>query len=517
MSAIHILYFEVCLDRLPDDLVREIFLHHSLRLPASAEVLAAVSKLWRAIAFSIPELWSTIMPDIPNRNPSPPRLERWLERSSDDPLFVIIDATGKNVSTQENEYIRRIILSLTPFVPRWRYLKLVISDAHEEGFHGFPLLANASQLKTIIIDFLSTNESIISSIASATHVKALKLSSLSPVPIGAVMPTFPWKTLSYLNLSANRSWDSMLHVLKHCTSISNLALSASTPLSPTADPLPRSIQLPLLKTLHVKSRSIDALKAVSLLNCPNLVIFHMNLDVLERESQENDYERSLFGLLEFIMMHERHSIVIFKFETNRPLPLHWIIPFHTASRSSNIVLLELVIPSEGWFSAVHASVVDGLKHSSSQHYVYSKAPFHVIDDEADDGNGVLRMGWLDKVNIRSFQRKAWVDPDLTRGMTLSPPPVDPCPEFLEERASSIGHLPVELLRLSIQDLFFRPHLKRLQLLANVDALSQSHYRNYGTSSFVKLPPETPPLFVSRCGWRDLGINSLHRTCTAGGF
>ncbi|KAH7912621.1 hypothetical protein BJ138DRAFT_1060682 [Hygrophoropsis aurantiaca] len=68
--------------RLPNELLRQIFMFNFEEHPCCAWILAAVCSLWRRLALSVPKLWSKIRLNT-TQSSSPDTIRLWLERSGD--------------------------------------------------------------------------------------------------------------------------------------------------------------------------------------------------------------------------------------------------------------------------------------------------------------------------------------------------------------------------------------------------------------------------------------------------
>ncbi|KAF8872510.1 hypothetical protein BD779DRAFT_1452696 [Infundibulicybe gibba] len=91
--------------RLPEELLREIFMWNFESYPCCGWVLAAVSTPWRRLALRMPKLWSKIRL-LTTQNTSPDTIRLWLERSgSSIPLDIEIFLRVANSKSSASESI----------------------------------------------------------------------------------------------------------------------------------------------------------------------------------------------------------------------------------------------------------------------------------------------------------------------------------------------------------------------------------------------------------------------------
>jgi hypothetical protein len=153
------------LSRLPIELVSEIFMylrplpmtvayHLDIEVPDDVAksmkaplLLGAVCRAWRAFAWSIPRLWSTISVNVYNGNEEVPGIIRqWLGRSGQLPLCIYLYAAQKQLNggllsahPYGNEpYVARLMKVINEYSGRWFYLNLdipkrFILDVHCSG------------------------------------------------------------------------------------------------------------------------------------------------------------------------------------------------------------------------------------------------------------------------------------------------------------------------------------------------------------------------------------------------
>ncbi|KAF8548828.1 hypothetical protein OG21DRAFT_1515876 [Imleria badia] len=111
----HTLAYISPIRRLPNELLRHIFMFNFDNHPCCAWILASVCIPWRRLALSIPKLWSKIRL-VTNQSASPDTIRLWLERSGDKvPLDIEIYLRVSGSSAEPSSRARAS--SPTPWIP----------------------------------------------------------------------------------------------------------------------------------------------------------------------------------------------------------------------------------------------------------------------------------------------------------------------------------------------------------------------------------------------------------------
>jgi len=103
-------------------------------------LLAAVSKRWREVAFSTPQLWNTlnihISWPVPSNMPREIDLaKQWLDRSSELPLYLSLRIFHSiHISHDQIDTLRPLFHLIRNFAPRWHILALIFSTKLYDTF-----------------------------------------------------------------------------------------------------------------------------------------------------------------------------------------------------------------------------------------------------------------------------------------------------------------------------------------------------------------------------------------------
>ncbi|KAF8632430.1 hypothetical protein AX17_004871 [Amanita inopinata Kibby_2008] len=227
---------------LPVELQTEVFLQAvpplSLIVPGNpCIVISHVCKAWRALALSVPQLWTSFAFDLPRDNEistdrrirSISLLKLWLQRSRSCVLDFRIMQDPAHRGPRQPEHGAILLMVLLSHSRRWRNAELSIWDdniaaAMNDHETGFPLLRSLS-LRT--------------EISKTMHPFYFRSSSI------------PWKQITELHLVNYRLPPSMKQVIRILSQAMNVQ---SCTVNMTCDVIERiggQITLPSLSQLHI--------------------------------------------------------------------------------------------------------------------------------------------------------------------------------------------------------------------------------------------------------------------------
>jgi len=124
--------------RIPTEMLSEIFNHClsrdkylSPRPDKPPLLLAQVSKTWRAVALSTPQLWTSISISLSptSAHPDPHLIQQWIDRSGSRPLsFHIAESIHQDNMTAEALTSARVLDLFIPYYLRWQNVFLEYQD-----------------------------------------------------------------------------------------------------------------------------------------------------------------------------------------------------------------------------------------------------------------------------------------------------------------------------------------------------------------------------------------------------
>ncbi|KAF9484098.1 hypothetical protein BDN70DRAFT_952969 [Pholiota conissans] len=150
-------------------------------------LLAAVCTAWRALAWSTPQLWSTISVDISCVNGAVVDILReWLNRSGDLPLYIEIHA---DLEIDYHKLDRHEISNVfAEYAPRWFYMELNTALNFFSYIH--PSIADARILSTLKVETFSFSETL-----DFHGIPNLKTIPMDVFPVGK-LTNLNWKNLT---------------------------------------------------------------------------------------------------------------------------------------------------------------------------------------------------------------------------------------------------------------------------------------------------------------------------------
>ncbi|KAJ6560958.1 hypothetical protein B0H10DRAFT_1159875 [Mycena sp. CBHHK59/15] len=279
--------------RLPEDVIREIFL---ACLPSTGNavmssreaplLLGQVCGSWRKIAFSTPQLWSSLHVVVPNL--SKLRLitgavGAWLTRSGVLPLSITLAVSAACEPGSDN--VATMLDVLTHFSRRWKHVKITLSPR--------TILTPLTNLRVSDVPMLENVA--FTSIGSGTwqnlvapleipwrafnFLRAPTIRGASFASLGGNMLSLPlpWARLSSLSLTAGNIKDSTsyhlttsaaLLILRQCPNLTSCSICISPDRSDDPDIQNQtSFTIPGLTDLAVDNREHSQANAVALFMC----------------------------------------------------------------------------------------------------------------------------------------------------------------------------------------------------------------------------------------------------------
>lgn len=369
---------------IPTEILREIFLLYAGSSPSSAHTLCSVSRRWRSVAISFPDLWLDISSNVNIGYPPIPLLRIWIERSSTRLLDVNIESFlsyrhRKHLPLGgQEEYFRRVLDVLVPHCPRWRTLRLSL-NYHAKLFEGLSL-EHATKLKVVVLDLAFEENPPIDVVATIPSLKYFKWKSHVEGYFTDVAPSFPWEKLVYVDLSWGRGWEEMARAISQCTSASTIRLRGVIAFE-EIELLPDAIILPCLRTLYLDGCYTDLLGLFSSLESPNLSVLRIRIDEYS-DPEIADIHDPYYRLSSFLRS-DKHNIQMLKVElATRPSEEDLLMILEACSAAS-IPSVEICVDLEGCGFRDFAWITERLKE------------VRIDDCQRDD----VKMGWL---NIRAI-------------------------------------------------------------------------------------------------------------------
>ncbi|KAF6743817.1 hypothetical protein DFP72DRAFT_976126 [Ephemerocybe angulata] len=254
--------------RLPDELLREIFLHslpsnhNATFCPEDSPILLTrVSQRWRAVALSTPRLWSTLHIPILSEldgfvlfTQRDVMVKEWMARAGSTPISLSF-GTGWSSFFPNLPYLSRLFAIASPTYSTWEDIAVSLSGHESELLKFTELLEiegrnpfrRARKLE-INIDMTSAfRNNSIDLILDSMHIednprlKALSLSTSFTLlhPLQSMKGSLPWSNLESLKLQPSKSvynkndvfklimCDVLLDVLAHCPKLKLLDASCA--------------------------------------------------------------------------------------------------------------------------------------------------------------------------------------------------------------------------------------------------------------------------------------------------
>ncbi|KAF9451329.1 hypothetical protein P691DRAFT_373182 [Macrolepiota fuliginosa MF-IS2] len=273
----------ITIDSLPIEILGEIF----IRCPEHSFykrqiLLTSVSRSWRYVAHSCPQLWTEIYIDVDNYHPPIPHLQCCLQQSKGLPLDIRIhessSATVGLFYSELEEYLESIGVILSQHIGRWKSLYL-----HGRSHDLLTLPFNlATQLEELDYTLESTRHGeIMSGLGQAPALRRLRCrwsgSTIDPLLL------LPLQQVTHLDFSTYLDWSKIMRLVISCISLVSLKLSSTSFDSPSS--LPKSISLPNLKGLFIRSTA-GAHVLLPKFQCPNLCVLTLDVGRVRYESYE---------------------------------------------------------------------------------------------------------------------------------------------------------------------------------------------------------------------------------------
>ncbi|KAJ7703009.1 hypothetical protein B0H17DRAFT_1041243, partial [Mycena rosella] len=269
--------------RMPRDIWEEIFLHclpdspdpdipicnrkstTPIHLTAPFSLLK-VCRAWRAVALSLPHLWTSLSVVVRSGRAFPPLnvASGWLQRSGDLPLELSLYQTNESEGNQE---VADDMLALyMRYLTRWRDVRLDVANPT----YGRSLQPSADLYAPLLETFhlttcwrLTPNEEIMQDLLKMLEVAPMlssfsvsRLSDLNVSPTNTV--AIPWTQLTRLDLGFIPSVSACLSIMSGCPNLESCNLIVD----PQQGPLPNvPIVLPALTSLelHIRAGELAAL------------------------------------------------------------------------------------------------------------------------------------------------------------------------------------------------------------------------------------------------------------------
>ncbi|KAJ7111850.1 hypothetical protein C8R44DRAFT_882897 [Mycena epipterygia] len=318
--------------RLPEDIIREIFL---ACLPSSRNavmsareaplLLGQVCSSWRKIAFSTPQLWSSLHVVVPNVSRLPQltgAVDDWLARSGVLPLSITLAVSAACEPGSDN--VVTMIDVLTKFSLRWKRVKITLSPrtilTPLTNLHpsDVPILES--------IAFTSIGSGTWQNVVAALDIPwrafnflrspAIRCASFSSLGGNLLALPLPWPLLRSLNFTSGSLKDSSSFqltttaarlILRQCPNLTTCTLCVTPDRNSVVDDpdiQPPSLVLPHLTNFTLDNREHSQVNAVSLLRC-------LRVPVLRRfEYRGPKYEGHLPFISLFSAIHALEELII---------------------------------------------------------------------------------------------------------------------------------------------------------------------------------------------------------------
>ncbi|KAF9451328.1 hypothetical protein P691DRAFT_808083 [Macrolepiota fuliginosa MF-IS2] len=322
----------VTIDSLPIEILGEIFincLEHSFY--KRQVLLTSVSRSWRYVAHSCPQLWTEIYIDVDNTHPHIPHLQRCLQQSKGLPLDIrIYEGTSEIFGLSDSElgeYMERVGGALFQHIGRWKtfYLQQLSHHVPVTNFLIAVPFNLATQLEEL--DYMTRHGEIMSGLGQAPALRRLRCRwwGLTIDPLFLL----PLQQVTHLDLSTYFSWGEIMQVVMLCTSLASLKLLS--PSFASLSSLPKSISLPNLKGLiFASTTSVYAL--LPRLQCPNLCVLALGIAF----EGAGDHYCDLFHFL----ANGNHKLQLLRLYDKR-FPVDLLPTFFSIPRLADVYLLDL--------------------------------------------------------------------------------------------------------------------------------------------------------------------------------
>ncbi|KAJ7253540.1 hypothetical protein C8J57DRAFT_1473857 [Mycena rebaudengoi] len=270
--------------RLPDDVVREIFVaslptHANRNCAINARepplLLCAISRSWRNLALSTPQLWASIHIVAPSSDKTERMINTvhaWLARSGALPLSISLTVSR---STWPSPDASPLLTALIRFSLRWNHIRFILPPYQLEPLSSLspedvPILEEA------IVDGLA-NEAVDSQTIMSPRLAFLRTTSLWSVSLNSefISPSTPIRLeflrhLSFENVGGNQfyiSSHSALEILRRCALLETCAILIWGDLDGS---LTLPCRLEHLRNLCVRSAGNGGTRFFEILVLPNL-------------------------------------------------------------------------------------------------------------------------------------------------------------------------------------------------------------------------------------------------------
>jgi len=192
-------------------------------------IFGEVSRTWRAIALSMPSLWSSISLEC-NNNKIAANIslcDMWLKRSGSLPLSIhfyrdrIFSSWGEVVTQKNVDHCEDLIEIVLPYANRWRFLDLenlpvsFYDVLHDRLPHYLPMLETLSVSHDSRAESWPTAQSTPWAIAPMLRHLYLDDIYAGNITIGE-HSTFPWSQLTHIDVGDCSTYD-CLQILSHAS------------------------------------------------------------------------------------------------------------------------------------------------------------------------------------------------------------------------------------------------------------------------------------------------------------
>ncbi|KAJ7050001.1 hypothetical protein C8F01DRAFT_1264531 [Mycena amicta] len=271
--------------KLPVELLGEIFLstladwspmtEEPSKLHVEPLTLSHVCAHWRAIALSLPMLWSTLWIDRP-RAAHVPMVALWLERSHSFPLSIHLRQTDHKIclsypTAAEHQFTEEIFTLLVPHFPRWQTAELLFKSGPQEALAALPL-SDESMLENVSLDVDSWDPCSADALQAALFSRP-SLRSITFLP-GSQPHTVPWASLTYLVTNGPEcTTDTVLGILGASSALTTAGFTLSDQpdwAAPFVPPIDTPVVLPAIKSLALKGNRISLAPLLNRLVLPSL-------------------------------------------------------------------------------------------------------------------------------------------------------------------------------------------------------------------------------------------------------
>ncbi|KAF9451327.1 hypothetical protein P691DRAFT_773207, partial [Macrolepiota fuliginosa MF-IS2] len=332
----------ITIDSLPIEILGEIFIHYpECSFYKRQILLTSVSRSWRYATHSCPQLWTEIHIDVDNIHPPIPHLQCCLQQSKGLPLDIRIcegsSATINLFYSEVEEYLESIGVILSQYIGRWKslYLHKLSHDLLLTTFLITLPFNLATQLEGLDYTLESTrHREIMFRLGQAPALRRLRCrwwgSTVDPLLL------LPLRQVTHLDFSTYLDWSELTRVVISCISLVSLKLSSTS--SNSLSSLPKSISLPNLKGLFIKSAT-SAYALFPKLQCPNLCVLTLDIP-FERGWDENYRTGDRYGDLFHFLASGDHRLQLFRLY-DKSFPVELLATFFSIHRLADVHLLDL--------------------------------------------------------------------------------------------------------------------------------------------------------------------------------